>query len=335
MNIPGVSVWKAANGIFIEYFWEYLWETRFLTSVFVLLRHNFSFPKLHLSLCLSFCVPLSLCYSFSFSLSLCLIVYTVSFSVPSYLSLRLQPQNLGSVRTSIWTSYLMHYSSSHHITDRNPTELIYPAGFSFVHRSSMELQYIQYACCNSKLSLITASYHSVCLLTAGSSWKLPNNSPRELNLSTTAAHSCLQCMQCSVVSGSCKWELFLLNWQNKCLMFTIAALHVLSVMHCRLVQHNTDTIWAQVSHVSCNLQLHPDIYKMAVQHVFDVNMSQSASLVNVARCFSDKHKTLTCFQILSGLLWKPSRTQVLKRRVCACWVSFCLATFGDTFWTTH
>lgn len=65
MNIPCVSVWKAGNGIFIEYFWEYLWETLVIKSVFVLPRHNFCFSALHLSLC--FCV-------------LCLIVYTVLFS---------------------------------------------------------------------------------------------------------------------------------------------------------------------------------------------------------------------------------------------------------------
>lgn len=35
---------------------------------------------------------------------------------------------------------------------------------------------------------------------------------------------------------------------------------------------------------SCE-QLHSGIYKMAVQHMFDVIMSQRASLLNVARCF--------------------------------------------------
>ena len=85
MNIPGVSVWKAGNGIFIEYFWEYLCETLVITSVFVLLRHNFCLPKLHLSFCVFLCVPLSTIHSLF--LSLCLIVYTVSFPVPSYLFL--------------------------------------------------------------------------------------------------------------------------------------------------------------------------------------------------------------------------------------------------------
>lgn len=60
MNIPSVSVWKAGNGIFIEYFWEYLWETLVVTSIFVLLKHNFFQFRL-LGVFLS--VPESLCYA--------------------------------------------------------------------------------------------------------------------------------------------------------------------------------------------------------------------------------------------------------------------------------
>lgn len=60
MSIPSVSVWKAGNGIFIEYCWEYLWETLVVTSIFVLLKHIF-FQFLLLGVFLS--VPESLCYA--------------------------------------------------------------------------------------------------------------------------------------------------------------------------------------------------------------------------------------------------------------------------------
>lgn len=59
MNIPSVSVWKAGNGIFIEYFWEYLWETgcnKHLCSTetqFFSISSSFVF----------FSVPESLCYA--------------------------------------------------------------------------------------------------------------------------------------------------------------------------------------------------------------------------------------------------------------------------------
>lgn len=86
MNIPDVSVSKAGNGIFIEYFREYLGETPVITNVFVLLRNNFCIPKMHLCLCLPLCLtPL-------FPLCLWLIVYTVALSVPFYLSICLLPQ---------------------------------------------------------------------------------------------------------------------------------------------------------------------------------------------------------------------------------------------------
>lgn len=98
-----------------------------------------------------------------------------------------------------------------------------------------------------------------------------------------------------------------------------------------------DTIWAGVaSHVSCNLQLHPDIYKMAVQHVFDINMSQSASLLNVARCFRISTKLSHAFK--PSLDFCGNLQGFGSEDVCVCVcasVSFCLATFGDTFWTTH
>lgn len=77
MNIPSVPVWKAGNGIFIEYFWEYLWETLVITSIFVLLRHNFCFPKLHLSFCLSVCVLLSLCYFLFVSVFVSHCIYSI------------------------------------------------------------------------------------------------------------------------------------------------------------------------------------------------------------------------------------------------------------------
>lgn len=131
MNIPGVSVWNAGNGIFIEYFGEYLWETLVVTSVFVLLRHNFFSPKLHLSFCLSVSVSVSLLLSLFLSSGL--VVYTVSIflCLATFLSVRFFSNNFKTWAQSNPNLNLipntLKYQPSYH---RNPSLPICPAGYS-------------------------------------------------------------------------------------------------------------------------------------------------------------------------------------------------------------
>lgn len=185
MKIPGVSVWKASNGIFIEYFWQYFWEPLVLTRVFVLLRQNFRFPKLRLSFCLFVCVLLSLLFSLSLFLS-CLMVHTGSRSVPWYLfSLSAFSNHLQiSAHLNLIPNALQKWPSY----NSNCTELFYP-----VHCSSME---VRMHAVTLKPSLITVPLIILCaVLWAGSSWKPPNNCPWEQNL----IQFVLACCACGAV----------------------------------------------------------------------------------------------------------------------------------------
>ena len=95
MNIPGVCVWKAGNGIFIEYFWEYLWETLVITSAFVLLRHDFCFHKLHRRFSLSPFLSLSLFVSHCiYSTFLSVWVFQQPKKLSQYFNLNLIPYAL-------------------------------------------------------------------------------------------------------------------------------------------------------------------------------------------------------------------------------------------------
>lgn len=96
MNLSSVSVWKAGNGIFIEYFWEYLWGMCGYNKCLCSTVAQFLLPYV----ASPNSVSQSRCFSHTASLSLCLIVYTVPFCFSLCLPFQ-QPQNPRLVRTSI------------------------------------------------------------------------------------------------------------------------------------------------------------------------------------------------------------------------------------------
>lgn len=183
---------------------------------------------------LSFSVPVSLL--FSLFLSLLHIVYSVFLcaSLPLFLFSIQQPQNLSRDSTSIWTSYLMQYSCGPCI---NPSEPIYPAGFSLSIEAAWN--YVQYACWNSKLSLISMPHFTLRafwqLETAGNSQIIPfgncASAPQQFTLACSACiQFCQQELQMRIL------HFCSLSWQNKCLMFTVASA-IFNVLRADTMRH--------------------------------------------------------------------------------------------------
>lgn len=164
------------------------------------------------------------------------------------------------------------------------------------------------------------------LETAGNFQILPL---RELGLSATAVHSCLQC---SVVSESWKWEVFILSvkLQNKCLMFTITCKFFFCVMHHTLIQHKPDWILGWVSHVNNSTPWH--LQNGSAACVWCKHVPESIT-VKCRKMFSHEHRILTWFQILSGLSVETFKE---SWRTYQRYVSVCVwATFVDKVWAIH